>query len=496
MALTTGLAILLTQWWGWSLTAGLVIGLAVSIASTVVVLRNLMDEGLLNTPAGQVAVGWLVLEDLATVLILVLLPALTSSSSEPVWQTAGLALLKAGLFAALMLVAGARLIPWVLLHIARFRSRELFIVSVVVVSLGAAVAAAGLFGVSLALGAFLAGVVVSESALSHQVETEVLPFRETFAVLFFVSVGMLVNPAQLLTNWVEVLSLTALIVVGKAVLTLVLGLLLARSVRTAVMLAVSLAQIGEFSFLLGQAGVSQHILSQDQYSLLLSGALLSITINPFLFRALPWLERHLGSLSMFGLVRKGESIIELPPVPQLHGHVVVVGYGRVGRHLVDVLSHLGVSCLAVDSDVNRVIDLQQREVPVLYGDAADSDILDHAHLAQAREIAVTIPGDSAAATVVARAHAAAPGVPIVVRAATREGIGRLLALGATDVIYPELEGGLEVVRQTLVLLGYGEDQISDYADAIRSDHYDLSVSSTGEREALASLLSSGREAGS
>ncbi|TMC89975.1 MAG: hypothetical protein E6J22_13640 [Chloroflexi bacterium] len=196
----TGLGLLLAHLWGWSLATGILLGLALTIASTVVMIRNLMDQGLLNTSHGRVAVGWLVLEDLVAVLILVLLPTLSTKTQEPLWQTAGLALLKAGIFAALMLVAGTRIIPWFLRRLAYMRSRELFIIAIVVITIGTAIGASSVFGVSLALGAFLAGVVVSESALSHQVGAEMVPFRETFAVLFFVSVGMLVNPLYLLAH--------------------------------------------------------------------------------------------------------------------------------------------------------------------------------------------------------------------------------------------------------------------------------------------------------
>jgi CPA2 family monovalent cation:H+ antiporter-2 len=487
MVLVTALVALLTQLWGWSPSAGIVMGLAISIASTVVLLRNLMDQGLLNTFAGRAAVGWLVLEDVATVLILVLLPVLSASGDAPIWQTAVLALVKAGAFAVLMLVAGARVVPWFLVHIARLRSRELFIVSVVVITLGAALGAAALFGVSLALGAFLAGMVVSESALSHQVEAEVLPFRETFAVLFFVSVGMLVNPAQLVTNPVEILVITALIILGKALLTLLLGLFLARSMRTALILAVSLAQIGEFSFLLGEAGVAQGILTQDQYSLLLMGALISITLNPFLLRALPWLETRLSAIGAVQQLTAAGSPVQLPVPETLQNHVVVIGYGRVGEHLVDVLSRLGVPCLVVEFDVGRVTELQRRGVPVLYGDAGSSDILVHAHLAQAREVVCTLPDEVAAASVVATVRETAPDVPLIARATTDEGIRRLIALGATDVIYPELAGGLEMMVQTLGRLGYAEQAIHEYAEAVRRDHYDLTISSHAEHAALAQI---------
>ncbi|HEX8231213.1 MAG TPA: cation:proton antiporter [Chloroflexia bacterium] len=487
MALSTGLGLLLSLSLGWPLQAGIIIGLAISIASTVVLLRNLMDQGLLNTPAGQVAIGWLVLEDLATVLILVLLPALSTTGSEPLWQTAGLALLKTAAFAGLMLIVGTRGIPWFLLRIAHLRSRELFIIAIVVITLGTAVGAATLFGVSLALGAFLAGVVVSESALSHQVEAEILPFRETFAVLFFVSVGMLVNPLQLVTNGMEVLAITVLIVLGKGLLTVIVGLLLARSARTALVIAVSLAQIGEFSFLLGQAGIANNLLTQDQYSLLLAGALFSITLNPFLFRALPWLEARLLSMGMLRSLTRNDRVTVVPVEHSLSGHVVIIGYGRVGKHLVNILTQLEVPRLVVELDVTRLAELESQNVPVLFGDAASSNILAHAHVERAREVVVTLPDEASAASVVATVRATSPDVPLVVRATTQASIQRLLKLGATEVVYPELVGGLEMMYQTLLRLGYPKSRIDELAAAIRADHYDLSVSSRAEQEALAQM---------
>lgn len=493
MTITTALGILLTHLWGWSLASGVVLGLAISIASTVVLLRNLMDQGLLNTSHGQVAVGWLVLEDLATVLILVLLPALFTHTAQPLWQSAGLALLKAGAFAALMLFAGTRVIPWLLLRVAHLRSRELFTVVVVVITVGTAIGAASFFGVSLALGAFLAGVVVNESALSHQVGAEVLPFQETFSVLFFVSVGMLVNPVALWMHAGEVLALTALIVLGKFLITLLLGLLFPRPARTALVIAAGLCQIGEFSFLLGQTGVSLKMLTQEQYSFLLAGALLSIALNPFVFRALPWIEARLRMFPAFWSLLDRHGYAQKPVAQSLRDQVVVIGCGRVGQHLVKVLGQLGIQRLVVELDVGRVAELERQGVPTLYGDAANSEILTHVHLEQARAVVVTLPDEAAAAMTVATIHDLSPHVPIIVRVATQEGIRKLFTLGATGVIQPELEGGLEIVREVLSRLGYADSDIQVYTDAVRGSHYDLSISSDTEQRALEQMLGDERQ---
>jgi monovalent cation:H+ antiporter-2, CPA2 family len=489
LVVITGLGLLLAHLWGWSLAAGLLLGLALTIASTVVMIRNLMDQGLLNTSHGQVAIGWSILEDLITVLILVLIPALSTNTQEPLWQSAGGALLKTAAFALLMVVVGTRIVPWVLLRIAHLRSRELFIVVIVVITVGTAIGASSVFGVSLALGAFLAGVVVSESALSHQVGAELVPFRETFAVLFFVSVGMLVNPLYALAHAGELFLLVLVIVAGKGILTVLQGMFFPRPARTALILAAARSQIGEFSFILGAAAVALGILTEEQNGLLLAAALLSITLNPFLFRALPWVEAHLRKVPALWTLLDRHGPVPASVAESMHDHVVVIGCGRVGQYLVNVLGHLGIPRLVVEQDIGRVTELERQGVPTLYGDAANSDILSHVHLKQARMVVVTLPDEAAAAIVVATTRAEAAHVPIIARAATQEGVVRLRNLGAQDVIYPELEGGMEMMQETLTHLGYSESKVEEYADAVRRDHYDLSISTQAEQQALEQMMS-------
>ncbi len=352
IVLATALGYGLTQLWGWTPAASLVVGLAISVASTVVLLRGLVDNGLLNTVHGQTAVGWLILEDLATVIILVLLPVMFGSASANPWLDAGWTIAKTGVFVAAMLFVGKKVMPWILVRTAYTRSRELFILAVVTLALGTALGAALFFDVSLALGAFLAGVVIGESDVSHQVGAEVLPFREIFAAIFFVSVGMLVNPAAVVANAGQVLALTAVIVLGKGLLTLLLGLVLPSSGRTILVVAAGLGQIGEFSFLVGQAGLSLGVMNTEQYGLILAAALLSIVINPLLFHAIPRTERHLQRLPR--LWRRLDHHIAPPPLPEeLSDHVVVVGYGRVGAYTVNVLERLDVPILVVEQDMQR-----------------------------------------------------------------------------------------------------------------------------------------------
>jgi CPA2 family monovalent cation:H+ antiporter-2 len=485
----------LTQLWGWPQSASLVLGLAISVASTVVLIRGLMQNGLLNTPHGQAAVGWLVFEDLVTVVILILLPGFAVGSGGVAWQALGLTVLKAAAFVALLLFVGKQLIPWLLLHSARSGSRELFVLAVLAISLGTALGAAELFGISLALGAFVAGVVVSESPLSHQVSADLLPFREAFSVLFFVSIGMLVNVGYLAGNLGAVLALSALIVLGKYLITVLLGFVIRRPARTFLVVAAGLSQIGEFSFILGQAGLSMGLLTHDHYSLILAGALVSITVNPLMFRSIRFVEQWLKKFP--GVWRWMDRHGPAPAAAgePLSGHVVVIGYGRVGQHIVNVLGQLNVPRLVVDADAARVDALNAHGVPTLFGDAANAEVLAHAGLTRARLLVVTIPEDAATEVIVGAAREHAPALPIIARAAAAQGIKRLAQLGAQQVIHPELEGGLQMVRRTLLQLGFPLNKVQEYEDVVRSDYYDGSINTEQERQLLGDLLSASANIG-
>jgi monovalent cation:H+ antiporter-2, CPA2 family len=488
MAVTILLGFWLSQLWGWPITSGVVLGLSISIASTVVLLRVLMDNGLLNTQQGQAAVGWVVVEDLATVLILVLMPTLADTADGFDWGALGFTLLKAAGFVILVLLAGTRLIPWILMRIAHTRSRELFILAILAIALGTALGAAELFGVSLALGAFVAGVVVSESPLSHQVGADILPFRESFAVLFFVSIGMLVNPGYIFDNVGAILALTGLIVIGKALITILFGFVFPWPATTTLILAGSLSQIGEFSFILGQEGMNHGLLQPDQYSLILACALLSIVLNTPMFRFVSALEKWLQKFSrIWGLLDR-----HTPPPPlfeeSIKDHVVIVGYGRVGHHIVTLLGQMAIPHLVVDADSRRVEELVKQGIPSLFGDAANSEVLSHTGLHRARALVVAGPDEDASALVVTAARDIAPELPIIARATSEEGTKRLMELGAQDVIHPELEGGLEIVRHTLLQLGFPLQEIYRYTDAVRRDHYDLHLNTEEEHRLLHELL--------
>jgi monovalent cation:H+ antiporter-2, CPA2 family len=487
-ALATLLGIGLTHIWGWPFSSGIVLGLAVSVASTVVLLRGLMDHSLLNTSHGQAAVGWLVMEDILSVLILVLMPTLVQNTQGFDWRALAATLVKVAAFTAIVFFIGVRLIPWLLEHTARTRSRELFVLAILAITLGTAMGASELFGVSLALGAFAAGAIISRSHLSHQVGADMFAFREAFSVLFFVSVGMLVNPLLLWQDSGHVAALTLLVVFGKLAIVVVLGLFFPWPVRTISVIAVGLSQIGEFSFILGQAGLSLNLLDSDQYSVILAVAAISITANPFMYRLRPHLEKWLLGIPLFR--RRSEPKVLVPEVDerQLIDHVVIIGYGRIGKHLVDVLKSLEIPMLVLEDDVERVNQLNADDVATLYGDAANSEVIAHAHLARARALVVTVPEESEEVTIVASARSLNPGLPIIVRAATEEGAHHLAALGANHIVYPELEGGLELVHHTLLQLGFPMIEVHDYLESVRRDRYDLTINSSDEHRSLHDLL--------
>jgi monovalent cation:H+ antiporter-2, CPA2 family len=473
---------------GWTITSGIVIGLAISIASTVVLLRNLTDNGILNTSHGQAAIGWVIVEDLATVLILVLMPALANTSHGINWGQIGFTLLKAAGFVVLVMFAGSRLIPWILLRIAHTRSRELFILAVLAIALGIALGAAELFGVSFALGAFVAGVVVNESPLSHQVGADVQPFQEAFAVLFFVSIGMLVNPTYIFNNIGLILAFGALIVLGKALVTILMGFVLPWPGHTTLVLAAVLSQIGEFSFILGQEGLSLGLIDRDQYSLILAGSLLSITVNPIIVHLINPTEKWLKKIPSFWRIFDRHAPLAAPAEETIEGHVVIVGYGRVGRHIVNLLGEMSIPHLVIDVEAEVIEELTKRNIPNLYGDASNSEVLTHAGLERARALVVAGPNEAANELVVASARDISPQLPIIARATTEDGIKQLTELGAQDVIHPELEGGLEIVRHTLLKLNFPLQEIMRYIDAVRHDHYDMQINSEEEHRLLHDLI--------
>ncbi|SEU11758.1 YbaL family putative K(+) efflux transporter [Variovorax sp. OV084] len=395
----------LALWWGWSPGAALVFGLALSVASTVVLLRALESLGILDSFTGRIAVGWLVVEDLAMVLVLVLLPPLAGTlggksehagPADPLWQTLGLTLLQVGGFVALMLVVGRRVFPWILWQVTRTGSRELFTLCVVAAAVSIAFASAALFGVSFALGAFFAGMVMRESQFAHRAAQESLPLRDAFAVLFFVSVGMLFDPSVLIERPLQVLAVVLVIVLGKSLAACALVLVFRYPLGTALTVSASLAQIGEFSFILAGLGVSLGLLPVEGQSLVLAGALISIATNPLWFSLIGPMQKWLHARSSFarGLESRDDPLAELPMTTEakyLSRQVVLVGYGRVGRRIAAELDAHDIPYVVAEQNRELVEKLREAGTPAVWGDAADPAVLIQAHIARARVLVVATP---------------------------------------------------------------------------------------------------------
>jgi CPA2 family monovalent cation:H+ antiporter-2 len=429
MSLATGLGTALAWWWGWSIGAGLVFGLSLSCASTVVLFKALESRRVLHTINGHIAVGWLVVQDLVTVMVLVLLPPLASmlggtpSASEtaaPLWRTIAQTLLQVAAFVALMLIAGRRLLPWLLWQVARTGSRELFTLSVVAAAIGIAYGAAELFGVSFALGAFFAGTVMRESEFSHRAARESLPLRDAFAVLFFVAIGMLFDPAVLVEEPLRVLCVVAVIMVGSPMAAMGLVLALRYPLSTALAVAASLAQIGEFSFILAGLGMSLGLLPAEGMSLVLAGALISIALNPFVFAGIAPISRWLLQRSELArrLDRREDPFAELPIDTErkfLEGQVVLVGYGRVGRRIARALSEDGIPYVVVEQNRELVEALRKKGVAAVSGNAAAEAVLIQAHIADAAMLVIATPDTLGVRQMAQLARALNASIEVVVR---------------------------------------------------------------------------------
>jgi monovalent cation:H+ antiporter-2, CPA2 family len=441
-ALGMGLAWLL----GWPVAGGIVFGLALSVASTVVLLRAMRERRLLETERGRIAVGWLIVEDIAMVLALVLLPALApmlkGSGAASVMTLAlpvAITLGKVAAFVAIMLVVGKRVIPWVLHYVAHTGSRELFRLAVLAISLGVAYGSAVLFDVSFALGAFFAGMVLSESELSQRAATETLPLRDAFAVLFFVSVGMLVDPLIVVHDAGAVLATLMIIMLGKSIAAFVIVRLFGHPTPTALTISASLAQIGEFSFILASLGVSLALLPDRGRDLILAGAILSIVLNPLCFAALDrWLAKREESKAPDAApgAAKATAAREEIPVTTLTDHVVLVGYGRVGGFIGSSLP-AGTPLLVIESEDGRSPKAAGHEL--ISGNAADPDVIRAANLPAARCLLVAIPDAFEGGQVVAQAREHNAALPIIARAHSETEIEHLQKHGATVVVMAEHE---------------------------------------------------------
>lgn len=466
IAVATALGAATAMLWGWSVGAALVFGLALSVASTVVLLRALESRGVLDSVNGRIAVGWLVVEDLVVVLILVLLPALAGvlggTAAHPpqgsLWTTLAVTFGKVAAFVALMLVVGRRLLPRLLWAVARTGSRELFTLAVISAAVGVAYLSAELFSVSFALGAFFAGMMMRESALSHRAAEESLPLRDAFSVLFFVSVGMLFDPHILVVEPLKVLAVAAIIMIGKTLAAVGLVLAFRYPLNTALTVGASLAQIGEFSFILAGLGVTLGLLPREGQSLILAGALISISLNPLVFAAIEPAQRWIRSRSHVAraLERSADPLAELPAsVNQdlLMGHVLLVGYGRVGRRIAEALGTNGIPYVVAEQNRELVESLRLRNVPAVSGDAAEPAVLIQAHVARASLLIVATPNTAGVRKMVETARALNPRIETILRTHTDEEAALFRQENLGTVFMGEHELARAMTRQALIRMG-------------------------------------------
>ncbi|MGI4862063.1 MAG: YbaL family putative K(+) efflux transporter [Janthinobacterium lividum] len=448
----TGLGWMLARLFGWSTGAGIVFGLSLSVASTVVLLRALQDQRILDSEKGKVAIGWLIVEDLVMVLALVLLPPFagllgghadgqpaTLTTATLLW-TLGLTLAKVAAFVAVMLIVGRRVIPWVLVQIAMTGSKELFTLAVLAIALGVAFGSAAIFGVSFALGAFFAGMILGESELSHDAAADILPLRDAFSVLFFVSVGMLFNPHVLVDAPLAVLATFLIIVVGKSLAALVIVKLFGRTTDTALTIAASLAQIGEFSFILASLGISLKLLPEHGRDLILAGAILSIILNPLVFAV----ARKIAAYSTArapsqGVPAGGARADDGATASVAGGHVIIVGYGRVGREVAKALQATQAAFVVVDDRLDIVGRLRDEGITAVCGNGVTVDVLEQAGIATARYLVMSIPNAFEAAEVIRQARELGPQVHVLARAHSSAEIAHLEQHGAHRVVLGQRE---------------------------------------------------------
>ncbi len=439
-------------------------GSLVSLSSTMLVLKTLVTQGVLGTLASRVMIGILVVQDMAVVPMLILLPQLGDMRSG--LGELGRAALQAGVFLAAMILVGTKLMPALLRMIARWKSRELFLVAVVTLGVGIGWGTY-LFGLSFAFGAFVAGIVLSESEFSHQALAEIVPLRDVFGLLFFVSAGMLLDPTFLFHNLARVAGCVAVVVAGKALIFGVLTRAFGYGNMAPAIVALGLSQVGEFSFVLSREGLRAGAISQDLYALSLATALASMVLTPFLQRAAPPLYRLYRRW-----VRAGATLRTFDlPQQGLRDHVVVVGYGRTGETAVKVMSKSGLPFVIIDSDNGRVSDCTAAREPVIWGDATLPTVLEAAHLARAKLLLVTIPDAAGIRTIVQQARRIRPDIVIVTRAVFKEQLEELHGLGVYEVVQPEFEAGLEMVRQVLARYDYSPADILRFSDAVHRELY-------------------------
>ncbi len=483
---------------GWTVKESLILGMAMAVASTVVLLRGLIDRDLLNTPHGHVAVGWLIVEDIFTVMLLVIVPlfgARAVLAADPndavavmeatgatgnVWLAIVLAMAKLAALVAIMIVVGRRVIPWALVQVAKLRSRELFTLTVLVFSIATAAGASALFGASPALGAFLAGMLVGQSPVSQQAASDALPMRDAFAVLFFVSVGMLFDPSFIMQQPLMVVAGLTIVLIAKPLAAMAIVTLLGYSVRTGLTVAIGLGQIGEFSFILATVALDHALLPESGYHTLVATAMISITLNPLLFASLDRIEAALRSkprLWKFLNARADRTMRSQNEkcVAEIAASAdddkplaVIIGYGPVGRVVDALLRDTGHETVVIDLNMDTIHALRSRGRKAIFGDGTSSDILADAGVARAKQLVVTLPHSSNRASLVLAARQMNPDIDIVVRARYLREREELAQAGVKSVVSEEGEAGIALARHVLHQRGIDQAKIDEMIAALRT----------------------------
>lgn len=461
IAVTMAFGFGLGQALGWAAYESLWFGAIIALSSTMVILKTLLAQGRLGSLAGRIMVSMLIVQDLAVVPMLIILPTLQNIHEG--LPALGWAIVRAVIFLTLMIYGGTRLMPMLLRRIAAWNSRELFLIAVVAIGLGVGYATY-LAGLSFAFGAFVAGMVLSESEHSHQALSDVAPLRDVFGLLFFVSIGMLIDPAFLIANLGTVLTVVALVAIGKAIIFGTITRAFGYTEGVPILVAFGLFQIGEFAFVLAEVGMAGGAIRQQTFTLVLATAIVTMVLTPFAVRGADPLAARLR--------RKGRTL-EMHHIPEagLRDHIIVVGYGRVGRYTAEVLLQLDLPCVVIDQDYNAVERAKNAGLAVIYGDATSPMVLEAAGLHHARMVLVVVAAGVDVEQVVRQVRRLAPAVPLVVRAATVAQVEELQPLGVNEIVQPEFEAGIELVRQVLLHVDITPEAIDRLSDAVRLQGY-------------------------
>ncbi len=461
--LTICFGFFLGQYLGWSVSGSLWFGALISLSSTMVTLKTLMSRGLVGTLSSRVMIGMLIIQDLAVIPMMIILPQL--SSPEAGLPLLAFAVIKSVIFLVLMLYLGRKLLPWLLTHVAQWNSRELFILAITAIGLGVGYATY-LFGLSFAFGAFVAGMVLSESDYSYQALSDIVPLRDIFGLLFFTSVGMLLDPAFLFANWIKILSLVLVIAVFKGSLFSVLAMLFGYINITPIAVGLGLFQVGEFAFVLARVGLETQAIDQNMYSLILAISVLSMVLTPFasaLATPLYKLKKQLF---------KYESLqTENFPQSGLTDHVVIAGGGRVGQHIAQVLTQLNLPFVIIELNHQRMLECKNANFPVIYGDMSQPTVLDVSKVQAARLLLITTPSVTTSQSIVRQAHLLKPELHIIARADGTDQARALYESGVYMAVLPEMEAGLEIASQALLHLEIPVTVIQQYTDAVRQQLY-------------------------